>query len=95
MNEIDFRHWLSKSDRSKKVQQDIVSRLKTLRRAFNNCDLDVEYKKDKCESLFKALENKGINDEMKKYGDVRLPIGKYTLSVYRYALRLYVKFLES
>ena len=43
------------------------------------------YNKNKCETLFKAFENKGVNDTMKKYGSVKLPIGQYTLSVYRYA----------
>ena len=94
MNEVDFRNWLVKSDKSKKVQSDIVSRLKAIQREIGNCDLDAEYSNDKCETLFKAFENKGINDTMKQYGSVNLPIGQYTLSVYRYALRTYIQFLE-
>ena len=94
MNEVDFRNWLAKSDKSKKVQSDIVSRLKTIQREMGNCDLDAEYNNNKCETLFKAFENKGVNDTMRKYGTVKLPIGQYTLSVYRYALRIYIQFLE-
>jgi hypothetical protein len=94
MNEVNFRNWLAKSDKSKKVQSDIVSRLKTIQREMGKCDLDLEYNHDKCETLFKAFENKGVNDTMKRYGTVKLPIGQYTLSVYRYALRIYIKFLE-
>lgn len=94
MNEVDFRNWLAKSDKSKKVQSDIVSRLKAIQREMGNCDLDAEYSNDKCETLFKAFGNKGINDTMKQYGSVNLPIGQYTLSVYRYALRTYIQFLE-
>ena len=38
---------------------------------MGNCDLDTEYNNDKCETLFKAFENKGINDTMKQ---CQLPI---------------------
>lgn len=94
MNEIDFRNWLARSGKSKKVQSDIVSRLKAIQREMGNCDIDAEYEYNKCETLFKAFEGKGINNTMKQYGSVNLPVGQYTLSVYRYALRIYVQFLE-
>ena len=41
------------------------------------------------------LKNKGENDIMRSYGDVKLPIGKYTLSTYRYALNMYIQFREN
>ena len=95
MDEIGFRNWLKDSNKNKKVQGDIVSRLKTLQRELGYCDLDVEYEKDRCKNIFDALDNKGENDIMKTYGSVKLPIGQFSLSVYRYALRTYIKYLES
>lgn len=92
MDEISFRTWLSCSGQNKKVQCDTVSRLKTLQHELGSCDLDDEYSRDACNTLFAALENKGQNDIMRSYGSVKLPIGKYTLSTYRYALNLYVRF---
>lgn len=95
MDEIGFRNWLTASNKSKKVQGDIVSRLKTLQRELGCCDLDDEYKRDYCNKIFSALENKGENDIMKSFGEVKLPIGQFSLSVYRYALRTYLKYLDS
>lgn len=94
MNEIEFRKWLDETTISNKVKGDVVSRLKTLQREFGNCDFDKEYKKDKCQKMIFALSKKGENDLMKKYGNVKLPIGKFSLNTYKYALRLYVKFKD-
>jgi len=92
MDEVGFRNWLSYSGRSKKVQSDTISRLKTLQRELGFCDLDVAYERDQCAHIFAALAHKGENAVMRSYGDVKLPIGKYTLSTYRYALNLYIQF---
>ena len=43
MNELEFRQWLSNSDVPKKVQSDIVSRLKRLERINGYFDLDEVY----------------------------------------------------
>lgn len=94
MNELEFRQWLFNNDVPKKVQSDIVSRLKRLERINGYFDLDAEYKKDKCSFLFSLFKNKGINDNMKKIGENDLPIGKYQLSTYKYALTQYVKYLQ-
>ena len=32
MNEVDFRNWLNKTDKNRKVQGDIVSRVKAIQR---------------------------------------------------------------
>ena len=74
---------------------DTVSRMKTLQRELG-VNLDDEFKKDKCETIMNALTvNKGDNDIMKKYGDVNLPIGKFTLGTYRYSLKSFIAYKES
>lgn len=95
MDEIGFRTWLANAGKNRKVQADAVSRLKTLQRELGSCDLDNEYNSDGCANILAALHNKGENDLMRSYGDVKLPIGKYTLSTYRYALNMYIRFRES
>lgn len=92
MDELNFKLWLNENGKTKKVQSDMISRLKALQRELLGCDIDKEYEKNKCKKLILALKNKGINDTMKSYGDVNLPIGKYSLATYRYALNNYIKF---
>ncbi len=47
MREIEFRQWLSKNNISKKMQSDLVSRLKRFEKAIENCDIDEQYRSDK------------------------------------------------
>lgn len=94
MNEVNFRLWLNDRGYSKKMQSDIVSRLKKIERQFGFIDIDDEYGNDKCEKLLSSFKNKGENEEMKKINSPSLPIGKYQLSTYKYAVNLYVKFLN-
>lgn len=93
MNEVNFRLWLNDKGYSKKVQSDIVSRLKKVEREFGFIDIDDEYANDKCEKLLLFFKNKGENKEMKKLNSPSLPVGKYQLSTYKYAVSLYIKFL--
>ncbi|MBO5869086.1 MAG: hypothetical protein J6Q54_09270 [Oscillospiraceae bacterium] len=95
MDEIGFRSWLIHIGKNKKVQADAISRLKTLQRELGACDLDDEYSADGCSSILAALQSKGENDAMRSFGAVHLPIGKYTLSTYRYALNMYIQFRNS
>ena len=95
MNEIGFRNWLAQSGKNKKLQCDAISRLRTLQRELGSCDIDMEYNSNHCLTILAALRNKGENECMRSYGVVKLPIGKYSLSTYRYALNLYIQFLES
>ncbi len=92
MNEVDFRNWLVKNDVNKKVQSDIVSRIKKIEKEIENCDIDEQYRRDKCEYLMSLFLNMGINDEMKKYPSAEFPIGKYHMSTFRYAIKYYVRF---
>ena len=94
MKEIEFRQWLSKNNVPKKIQSDLVSRLKRFERAIENCDIDEQYRSDKFSYLFSLFQNKGLNDNMKKLKDVNLPIGKYQLSVFKYALNKYKQFIN-
>lgn len=91
MDEIEFRSWLIQGQTQKKVRGDCISRLKRVERALG-IDLDKEYKKDKLENVLKAFSNMGKNEEMQKYGDVNLPIGKYYMSTYSHSLKKYIKF---
>lgn len=92
MNEVDFRNWLVKNDVNIKVQSDIVSRIKKVEKEIENCDIDEQYRRDKCEYLMSLFLNMGINDEMKKYPFAEFPIGKYHMSTFRYAIKYYVRF---
>lgn len=94
MNEVEFRNWLEKKNIKKKVQGDCVSRLKRIERELNHCDIDEQYRSDKCEHLLAAFLNMGKNEDMKKYPDANLPIGKYYMSTYRHSLKQYIKFCE-
>lgn len=94
MNEIEFRQWLSNNNVSKKMQSDLVSRLKRFEKAIENCDIDEQYRSDKYKYLFSLFENKGINRNMSKFEGVDLPIGKYQFSIFKYALNKYRQFLE-
>ncbi|MBQ9743956.1 MAG: hypothetical protein IJW19_02420 [Clostridia bacterium] len=95
MNEIDFKAWLRSQNTIKKVQGDLISRIKRLERVFGNIDLDEEYQKDKCCFLLSLFKNKGVNSEMNKFEIAELPIGQYQLSTYKYALKKYISFIES
>lgn len=94
MNEVDFRNWLIKSDVNRKVQSDIVSRIKRIEKEINNCDIDEQYCSDRCEYLMSLFLNMGLNDEMEKYPCVNFPIGKYYMSTFRHAIKYYVRFRD-
>lgn len=94
MNEIDFKNWLSKEGYSKKVSSDNVSRIKKIERIYYCVDIDEEFHKDGCKQLLSIFRNKGENEEMKKLDFSSLPVGKYQLSTYKYAVSLYVRFLN-
>lgn len=93
MNEIDFRIWLSRKNMNQKVSSDMVSRLKRIEREINHCDIDSEYYYDKCETLLSFFRTKGINPKMNIL-NTSLPVGKYQLSTFTYALQKYIAFLE-
>lgn len=95
MNEFDFFIFLEKEGLSRKAASDNVSRLKRIEKAIKDCDIDDEYKKDNCEHLLSLFSNKGENEEMKKVLIGQLPIGSYSLSTFRYAIRKYICFMES
>lgn len=94
MNELEFKTWMKKKKIKDKVVGDIISRLKRIEREIENCDIDEQYRSDKCEALLKLFMNNGDNEEMKKYPNTTLPIGKYYMSTYRYAINQYIQFIE-
>lgn len=94
MNEIDFKKWLDKQELGAKSRRDIVSRNKTVERNIPMCDLDKEYKKDKCESLLLLFVNNGDNEKMKKIGQNNFPIGKGSMASYKHAIRKYIQFMN-
>ena len=67
MNEIEFRNWLINKGAKTKVAGDTISRLKRIEREIENCDIDEQYRSDKCEHLLAAFLNMGENEDMKKY----------------------------
>lgn len=94
MNEVEFRNWLINKGTKTKVAGDTISRLKRIEREIENCDIDEQYRSDKCEYLLKLFLDMGNNDEMKKYPNANFPIGKYYMSTYRHALKQYIQFSE-
>lgn len=94
MNEVEFRNWLSRNGVKPKIVNDTVSRLKRIEREIENCDIDEQYRIDKCENLLKLFLKMGKNDEMKKYPNAHFPIGKYYMSTYRLALNQYIRFCD-
>jgi len=95
MDELNFRLWLKNNSYSKKVESDVVSRLKKLERELHYIDIEKEYSKDNCSSLLLLFKNKGENKEMTDIDPSSLPIGKYQLSSYKYSVTLYIKYLNS
>ncbi|MEH8022994.1 hypothetical protein P9079_11135 [Gallibacterium anatis] len=95
MNEIEFRNWLTNKNVKPKIIVDTVSRLKRIEREINNCDIDEQYRNDKCEHLLKLFLNMGNNTEMKMHPNTHFPIGKYYMSTYRRALKQYIEFLDN
>lgn len=94
MNEIDFRNWMEKKQINRKVQSDIISRIKKIERETGNSDIDEQYRSDKCTSLMALFLKSGNNDEMKKYPNANFPFGKYYMSTFRLAIKYYVLFCE-
>lgn len=94
MDEMNFRKWLSSQQISSKIQTDLVSRTKRVERTLKNCDIDEQYRNDKCTYLLSLFENRGINDNMKSIGEVDLPIGKHQLYVLKSALKKYIEYIE-
>ena len=94
MNEVEFRNWMVGRDVNRKVQSDTISRIKKIEREIEGCDIDEQYRSDHCESLMSLFRNMGNNKEMKKYPEADFPIGKYYMSVFRYAIKQYVLFCE-
>lgn len=95
MNEIDFTIWLKECGTSSKLCSDYVSRLKRVERSISDCDLDDEFAKDRCHQLLSLFSQTGRNEEMRKRMIGDLPIGKYYLSAFSYAVRKYVAFKEA
>ena len=94
MNEIDFTLWLKTKDTPAKLCSDLISRLKRVERSIRDCNLDVEYAKDRCAHLLSLFLQTGRNKKMREMMIGNLPIGKYHLSSYSYAVRKYITFKD-
>lgn len=94
MNEVEFRIWLTKNDIQKKVQGDIVSRIRRIEREIEDCDVDEHYREDRCEYLMSLFKKMGVNEKMKSLPENNFPVGKYYMSTFRYALKYYIKFCD-
>lgn len=95
MKELDFLNWLNINNTPKKLCSDYVSRLKRLERSLLDCDIDNEYLNDHCKSLLELFYKCGKNEKMASRHIGNLPIGKYYLSTYKYAINKYIEFLSS
>ena len=95
MNELDFRKWLEKRGTNKKVQGDHISRLKRIERELGHCDLDEQYRSDRCEFILGVFLHKGENANMDLFPQANLPIGNYYMSTYRHSIKKYVEFCDT
>lgn len=95
MNEIYFRKFLISKKYSKKLCSDFISRIKRLENTIENCDVDNEYDKDRCKKTLSLLENNGDNEELKKVLIGPLPVGKYSMSTFRYSLKKYIEYRDA
>jgi hypothetical protein len=89
-----FKEWVAYCYSSKKVANDNVSRLKRVEKELPGIDLDKEYEKDRCVYLMSLFDNRGNNEQMKKYSHSKLPVGETYFSTYKYAIKKYVKFCD-
>jgi hypothetical protein len=94
MNEVDFKNWMADSGMKLKVQRDCISRLKRIERELDHCDIDEQYRNDRCQYLMSVFAKKGNNEEIKKYPHANLPIGKNYMSTYRHSLKQYIMFCD-
>ena len=94
MNEIDFRYWLINNGVKGKIASDTISRLKRIEKEIKNCDIDEEYRSDRCTKLMSMFLNMGENELMKEQPACKLPVGKYYMSTYRHALKQYITFCD-
>lgn len=94
MNEIEFRYWLIENGVKRKVQGDYISRLKRIERELNHCDIDEQYRSDKCKYLLSLFRKNGVNEDMAKCSEANFPIGKVYMGTYRHALKQYIKYRE-
>lgn len=92
MLEFDFVSWLIQNNTPKKLCSDYVSRIKRVEHAIKDCDIDEAYMKDKCEGLIELFKNSGQNEKMANLIIGDLPIGKYYLATYKYAIKKYIEF---
>ncbi|RMA78508.1 hypothetical protein JN00_0338 [Metamycoplasma subdolum] len=94
INEVEFKIYSEKHKVNKKVISDIISRLKKIEKSLENCDLNDEFQKNCCKSLLNLFAKNGNNNEIKKVLIGSLPIGKYSMSTYRHAIKKYVSFMK-
>ena len=95
MREAEFREWLLEVDKKSKAQtSDNVSRVKRIEKAFTDtdgtlCDVDKEYEKDGCASLFERLATKNRTNLPEQ---MNLPHDMMGLSRLKSSLRKYIEF---
>lgn len=95
MKELDFHNWLKNKDTAPKLCSDYISRLKRLEASLIECDLDGEYKKDRCKSLLELFNKSGKNEKMASRHIGNLPVGKYYIATYKYTVNKYLEFIQS
>ena len=94
MNDNGFYIYLINLGMSTKVSRDNISRLRRVEKSIKNCDIDEEYRKDKCESLLSLFNKNADLEDINKVLIGTLPIGSYTMNTYKYAIRKYVTFRD-
>ncbi|WP_051532754.1 hypothetical protein [Lachnobacterium bovis] len=100
MNKVEFKEWLfNNSDMKGRAVSDAASRCMRIEKSFQ-VDIEKEYKKDKCESLF-AMISYGKKDKDKGLlppKELKLDTSKNSvasISQLRYSLKKYKEFIEN
>ncbi len=94
MNEMRFREWMIQNNINRKVQSDLISRIKRVEKEFDYCDIDMEYSKDGCEYILGLFQKKNYNQLVTDFPNSSFVNASQNLNTYRHAINKYLLFCK-
>lgn len=94
MDEVGFLNFLRSKGIDKKICSDHISRIKRVEKCIADCEIEEEYRKDRCSQLLSYFEKKS-SEKIKKVLIAPLPIGRYSMNTFRYSIKRYIEFLDN
>ncbi len=94
MNEMRFREWMAQKNINRKVQSDLISRIKKVEKEFNYCDIDKEYTKDECKYILGLFQKKNYNSLIADFPNSAFANPQKNLNTYRHAINKYISFCK-